>query len=111
MHIGAGVAALVVASVILAIVVSALLPFAIIAAMVWVVVRLAESIRGPRAEVVASGAAATDTSARDIGWATGLLVTGILWCVGRHHFAAILLGLGTAYLTRALVERRHRAGT
>jgi hypothetical protein len=109
MHIGAGVAFVVVASVILSIVVCALLPFAFIAGLVWIVVRIAESLRGSRAAV--ASAEPTDTVARDIGWAAGLLVAGVLWCVGRHHFAALLLGLGTAYLTRALVERRHRAGT
>jgi hypothetical protein len=111
MHISGVVAVLVVGSVLLAIVVSFLLPVAIVAAAVWLVVRLVEAMRDRRPSTNDLSAVRPDVTSRDIGWAAGLLVAGVLWFMSRHHFAALLLGLGTAYLTRALLEMRRRPGT
>jgi hypothetical protein len=44
---------------------------------------------------------------RPIGWAVGLLVAGTLWVFTTHYFAAILLGAGSALLTRGLLGLRH----
>jgi len=85
----------------LAIIVGVLLPFALVGALIWAVVRTVDALRGRRAVGVAvDPQAAAD---RDIGWAVGLLVAGILWRLGRWHFAALLLGAGAAILVRGLL--------
>ena len=104
MHFSGAVAALVVGSVILAIVVSFLLPVAFVAGLVWLVIRTVDALRVRRA--VAADVDPRDTTSRDVGWAVGLLVAGVLWCVGRHHFAALVLGAGAAILTRGLLDMR-----
>jgi hypothetical protein len=117
MEIGAGVGALVAVAIILTLLAVVAVPLAIAVAIVWVVVKLARAVfsRGaPRVvpEILPSATAAVGgtepAAARDLGWAAGLLVAGVLWCM-RFHFAAILLGLGAAFLTRGLVASRQRA--
>jgi hypothetical protein len=107
MHISAVVAALVIGGVLLALVVGVLLPFVFVGGLVWAVVRTVDALRGRRpAGVDVDPHAAAD---RDIGWAVGLLVAGVLWCLGRWHFAALLLGAGAAILTRGLLGMRRGA--
>ncbi len=47
--------------------------------------------------------------ARTIGWAIGLLVTGVLWFATEHEIAAILIGIGAAYLTRGILGLKRDA--
>ena len=104
MPLTALVAALVVGSVLLALVVSVLLPFVLVGGLVLLVVRTVNGLRGPRApRFDVDPDAAAD---RDIGWAVGLLVAGVLWCLGRSSIAALLLGAGSAILTRGLLGMR-----
>jgi hypothetical protein len=107
MHFSALAAALVFVCVILAIIVSVLLPFALIGGLIWALVRTLDALRARR--VVGVGLDPQDAVDRDIGWAVGLLVAGILWCLGRWHFAALLLGAGAAILTRGLLGMRREA--
>jgi len=79
-------------------------PFALAALFAWGVVRIAGLVFG-RGARKADGVSDGDV-ARDLGLAVGLLVVGVLWCVSRHHFAAILLGVGAAALTRGLLGLR-----
>jgi hypothetical protein len=106
----AALAVAVVAIVFAAIVLCALLPFAIVGLVIWAVVKLVSGGASVVRSAASGDRAAGDATARELGWAAGLLVGGLVWCLGRH-FAAILLGLGTSYLTRALLERRREART
>jgi hypothetical protein len=111
MHISAVVAALVIGGVFLALVVGVLLPFLFVGGLVWAVVRTVGALRGRRdpGAPAAVGAYAAADADRDIGWAVGLLVAGVLWCLGRYHFAALLLGAGAAILTRGLLGMRRES--
>ena len=98
MHLGFGVAAVVVASLVFAFALLVIVPVAI----VYAGVRLASAL-------FSAGAApfsAPRDAARDVGWAVGLLVAGALWMLGRFHFAALLLGVGAGLLARGLLASR-----
>ena len=105
MHMGLGLGSLFALAVIATVVVSLLAPFAVLGAGVWVLVRCV----GMLTERHGDAALPHDADERRLAWAVGLLVTGGLWIVGHFHFAAILLGLGAAFLTRGLLKRRRRA--
>lgn len=110
MHLGLGLGSLFALAVIATVAVALLAPFAVLGAGVWILVRCVGALTQRRGEVsIAAPVAAADADERRLAWAAGLLVTGGLWIVGHFHFAAILLGLGAALLTRGVLERRRRA--
>jgi hypothetical protein len=100
-----------------------LVPLACLAALVYLVTRRARARHDERMAMIAQGihppAEGTATAAaritvrtdpaRHLSWAAGLLVCGIVWAFGSHHFAAILLGTGAAFLTRGLLGMRRDA--
>jgi hypothetical protein len=101
-HLGGVLLAL---AIVLMVVITLLLPFALIGVCIWFVLRLLGLWHD---SATAPVGAPRDDSARSIGWAVGLLVAGVLWMVFRVHFAALLLGLGAAWLTRGILEMRRR---
>jgi hypothetical protein len=110
MFIVGPVVALVVVCVCAAVALGVLFPFAMVAAVIYLVVRLVtpRSAAAPTAPVV-SLPDDRRSDERRVAWAVGLLIAGLLWTLGRSHFAALLVAAGAGLLTRAVLTIRREA--
>jgi len=100
-----------------------IVPLAVVAGIVWIVTRNARNRHDERMAAISRGVSETLDAppwpaqpvvvarprrdpARGIGWAVGLLVCGLLWAAGVHHFASMLIGAGAGFLTRGILGLR-----